>query len=108
MGARRARELIYSAAPFTAQEALDWGMVNRVVPAADLMDTALAAAARIAANAPIAVRQAKRAIQVGSETDLKTGLAIEIEAYNRAAVTADRLEGVAAFNEKRPARFQGA
>lgn len=107
VGARRAKELIYTAAPFTAEEAQSWGMVNAVCPADHLQAAVLELASRIAANAPIAVRQAKRAISSGIETDLKTGLAIEVEAYNRAADSEDRLEGVAAFNEKRPANFTG-
>jgi len=106
-GTRRAKELIFSAAPFTAEEALAWGIVNRVCEPGELMAQVLEAAQRICANAPIAVRQAKRAITVGSEVDLKTGLAIEIEAYNRTTGTKDRLEGVAAFNQKRLARFTG-
>jgi enoyl-CoA hydratase/carnithine racemase len=107
VGARRAKELIYRALPFTADEAQRWGMVNQVCAPETLMDTVLEVAASIAANAPIAVRQAKRAISTGIETDLKTGLALEIEAYNRAADTGDRLEGIAAFNEKRKAVFRG-
>ena len=107
VGSRRARELILSAIPFSAAEAFEWGLVNRVTPPDELLPAALATASRIAANAPLAVRQAKRAISVGAETDLKTGLALEIEAYNRAASSDDRREGVAAFNEKRPPRFQG-
>lgn len=107
VGLRRAKELLLSAAPFTAAEAERWGMVNRVVPAEQLQQSALEAAGRIAANAPIAVRQAKRAMTIGAETDLKTGLAMEVEAYNRCVGTADRLEGVLAFNEKRAPRWQG-
>jgi enoyl-CoA hydratase/carnithine racemase len=72
------------------------------------MEGVLAIAAAIAAGGPVAVRQAKRAMTLGIETDLKTGLAIEVEAYNRTIPTSDRREGVAAFNEKRPARFKGA
>ena len=108
VGARRARELIYTAAPFSAAQAMEWGMVNQVLPDAELLPHALATAARIARNGPIAVRQAKRAIQVGADLDLKSGLAVEVEAYNRAAMSADRKEGVAAFNEKRAPDFRGA
>ncbi len=107
VGARRAKELIFTAAAFTAQDAHDWGMVNAVCEPEDLMAKVMEVAGKIAANAPIAVRQAKRAISIGIETDLKTGLAVEVEAYNRAADSEDRLEGVAAFNEKRPPQFQG-
>ena len=107
VGLRRAKELIFSTTPFTAQEAEGWGMVNKVWPAAALMPGVLELARTIAANGPIAVRQAKRAMSLGVETDLKTGLAIEIEAYNRTVPTADRREGVLAFNEKRSPRFTG-
>ncbi len=107
VGTRRARELIFTAAPFTADEALAWGLVNRILPSDELLPAALRTATVIAGNAPIAVRQAKRAIQIGSETELTTGLALEIEAYNRTTSTADRHEGVAAFNEKRPPNFKG-
>ena len=71
------------------------------------MEGVLAIAAAIAAGGPVAVRQAKRAMTLGIETDLKTGLALEVEAYNRTIPTNDRREGVAAFNEKRSARFTG-
>ncbi len=108
VGTRRAKELILTGRPFSAAEAHDWGMVNRVVPLADLEASVLETAAAIAAGGPIAVRQAKRAIGLGSETDLKTGLALEVESYNRTIPTQDRREGVAAFNEKRPAAFRGA
>ncbi|WP_185804568.1 enoyl-CoA hydratase-related protein [Pontivivens nitratireducens] len=107
VGSRRAKELIYSAQPFSAAQAAEWGMVNRVWPQKDLMPGVLALARQIAANGPVAVRQAKRAMTVGIETDLKTGLAIEIEAYNRTVPTSDRREGVRAFNEKRTPQFTG-
>jgi len=108
VGLRRAKELIFSATPFSAAEAAKWGMVNRVWSSEGLIPGVLELARRIAANGPIAVRQAKRAMTMGVETDLKTGLAIEIEAYNRTVPTADRREGVLAFNEKRAPRFTGA
>lgn len=107
IGTRRAKELILSATPFSAQQALEWGMVNQVWPDEGLMNGVLALAGRIARNGPLAVRQAKRAIGLGSETDLKTGLGIEIEAYNRTVPTADRREGVLAFREKRRPEFTG-
>ncbi|MGH7053316.1 MAG: enoyl-CoA hydratase-related protein, partial [Stellaceae bacterium] len=58
-------------------------------------------------NAPIAVRQAKHAIHSGLQMDLASAMMFEIEAYNRMVPTADRREGIAAFNEKRKPRYQG-
>jgi len=107
VGERRAKELILAATPFTAQEALAWGVVNRVCEGAALMDEVLAVAARIAGHAPIAVRQAKHSIHHGLQTDLATGMLFEIEAYQRMVKSRDRVEGVAAFNEKRKPRFEG-
>jgi len=107
MGERRAKELILSCRPFTAAEAMEWGLVNAVYPQGDLMDAALDTARRIAANAPVAVRQAKQAIHRGLSMALRDGLAFEIEAYNRTVPTADRREGVTAFNEKRKPVFEG-
>jgi enoyl-CoA hydratase/carnithine racemase len=77
------------------------------MPAADLQRQARATAERIAANAPISIRQAKQSIGRGLQMSLRDGLAFEIEAYNRTVSTADRTEGVLAFNEKRAPRFEG-
>jgi enoyl-CoA hydratase/carnithine racemase len=107
VGERRAKELILAAKPFTAQQALDWGVVNELHEPEQLMGETLKVAARIAGNAPVAVRQAKHAIHHGLQTDLATGMLLEIEAYQRMIKTRDRVEGVAAFNEKRKPRFEG-
>ncbi len=107
LGERRAKEIILTGLPFTAQEACDWGLVNRVLPQADLLEATLATARRIAGNAPIAVRQAKQSIHRGLQMSLADGLAFEIECYNRMVATQDRHEGVRAFNEKRKPRFRG-
>jgi len=107
VGARRAKELIMTGRPFSAQEALAWGMVNAVHSGEGLMAAALETARAICRSAPVAVRQAKKAIQHGLDVDRRTGLAFEIEAYNRTVVTEDRLEGVRAFAEKRKPRFSG-
>jgi enoyl-CoA hydratase/carnithine racemase len=107
VGMRRAKELIFSATPFSAEQAERWGMVNRVCPDETLLSETLALATRIAANAPLAVIQAKKSINAGAGTDLRTALLIEIEAYNRLVLSEDRHEGVRAFNEKRPADFKG-
>jgi enoyl-CoA hydratase len=106
-GSRRAKEILYTGSPFTAQEGLEWGIVNKVVPQEELLSAALETAARIAGNGPLAVRQAKRSVNLGTGTDLTTALGIEVEAYNRLVPTEDRHEGVLAFNEKRKARFVG-
>jgi enoyl-CoA hydratase/carnithine racemase len=107
VGERRAKELILSGLPFTAVEAETWGLVNRVIEPSDLPETTLAIARRIAANGPIAVRQAKQAIHRGLQMSLWDGLAFEIEAYNRLVPTQDRREGVLAFNERRTPVFRG-
>ena len=106
-GSRRAKEILYTGTPFTATEGLEWGIVNKVVPADELMPAVLATAARMAGNGPLALRQAKRSVNLGMGTDLNTALGIEIEAYNRLVPTEDRHEGVLAFNEKRKANFVG-
>jgi len=106
-GVRRAKEIIFTGEPFTAEQGFEWGIVNRVCDDEMLMQEALATARKIAGNASIAVRQAKKSIGIATQTDLKTGYSFEIEAYNRMVPTEDRLEGVRAFNEKRKPDFKG-
>lgn len=105
-GVRRAKENILTGEPFSAEEAFAWGMVNKVCDDDSLMEEVLATARKIAANGPIATRQAKKSIGVATQVDFKTGYAFEIEAYNRMVPTEDRLEGVRAFNEKRQPVFK--
>jgi len=107
VGERRAKEIILSGKPFSAEEAHRWGMVNAVCEGAELMPRVLEVARTIAGNAPIAVRQAKKAIHFGVQADLTTGLAFEVQAYDRMISTEDRHEGVRAFNEKRKPDFKG-
>lgn len=107
VGVRRAKEIVLTGRPFSAAEAADWGMVNRVLPLPDLMPTALETARAIAANAPIGVRSAKAALDKATELDRATGYDFEIAAYNATIPTQDRLEGVRAFNEKRQPVFKG-
>jgi len=107
LGERRAKELILSARPFSAAEALQWGLVNAVFPADQLLAETLQVAQSIVANAPVAVRQAREAIHRGLQMSIADGLAFEIEAYHRTVPTDDRREGVRAFVEKRKAEFKG-
>jgi enoyl-CoA hydratase len=107
-GERRALELLMSGLPVSAQEALAFGLVNRLCPPDQLVELALERAARIAANAPLSLRALKRVVRSGAAVPLAEAMALELEEYNRLFVTADRREGVSAFNEKRPPRFNGA
>ena len=105
IGAARARELIYTGDVIDAPRALQWGMVNHVVAAPEVLPTALAIARKIADNGPIGVRQAKRAINFNQS--LEEGVRFEAEAYLRVLFSEDRLEGFAAFNERRRAVYKG-
>jgi len=107
VGERRAKELILSGQPFSASKAKEWGLVNDVFPANDVLKKTLEVAHMIASNAPLAVRQAKQAIHKGLQMGLMDELAFEIEAYNRTIPTEDRREGVASFNEQRKTEFKG-
>ena len=108
IGERRAKEFIFSGKSFTATQAAKWGLVNDVFPTADsLHKSVLEIAAKIASNAPVAVRQAKQAVHRGLQMSLSDGMAFEIEAYNRLVSSNDRREGVLAFNDKRDPVFTG-
>ncbi len=107
VGERRAREIIYTGAPFSAQQAEKWGLVNKVIPSESLMSETMLVAERIANNAPISVKQAKKSISVSMQTDRNVGYMYELEAYKQMIPTNDRQEGVAAFNEKRKPKFTG-
>jgi enoyl-CoA hydratase len=102
-----ARELIYSAAMIDAQEALRIGLVNKVFPADQLLAEVKKLAQLIATKGPIAVAQAKRAINEGLDTSLAQGNALEIAAFGQCFGTEDQREGMAAFLAKRPATFTG-
>ena len=106
-GERRAKEIILTGKPFTAEEALQWDIVNALCEPDALMPKALETAALIAGNAPLAVREARRAIHGGLAMSLEAGMRLEIECYNRLVPTEDRREGISAFNEKRKAQFKG-
>ncbi|MCL6598257.1 MAG: enoyl-CoA hydratase/isomerase family protein [Alicyclobacillus macrosporangiidus] len=101
----RALELLMTGDAITAEEAYRYGMVNRVTEPGALIDETLAAAARIADNAPLAVRMAKKAFRMGVDLPLEEGVEWALECYNRTVVHPDREEGVRAFNERRKPRF---
>jgi enoyl-CoA hydratase/carnithine racemase len=107
VGAPFAKEMIFTGRRVPAAEAKAVGLVNHLVAAGQARARALEIAATIAHNGPIAVRQAKKAIAWGAETDLETGMMLAIEAYNLTVHTEDRLEGVRAFNERRTPEFKG-
>lgn len=107
IGYGRAAEAILTGKPFTAEEAHARGLANRLCTPEALMDEALETARTIADNAPLSIRQAKRAMSLGSRMDLRTGMLFEIDAYNRLVPTRDRREGIDAFNEKRRPVFLG-
>jgi enoyl-CoA hydratase len=107
VGERRAVEILVSGRPLTAPEALEAGIVNRVVPGDDLMAVVLETARRIAANAPLSVKALKHVVHEGHSLDLAAAMALELSHYNRLFKTADRREGVASFNDKRTPDFKG-
>jgi len=107
IGRQRAKELIFTARRIGAEDAYRLGLVNRVVDRAALLPTAHELADEILRNSPYAVRQAKWAIDQGTDLAFPDGLEREHEAYMRAIGSEDRREGIAAFNERRRPRFVG-
>lgn len=107
VGAARAAELIFSARRVEAAEARELGLVDQLVEAGRDRDEALALGARIAANSPVGLRAAKRALRLGHGLDLRAGLEVEDAAWRSVAFSGDRAEGVAAFNEKRKPQWPG-
>lgn len=107
IGKGKAKELIFTGRRVNAQEALTLGMINAVCEPAELLEQCRQMAAMICETGPVAIEQAKYAINNGFETDLNTGLAIESNAYWVTIPTEDRLEGLAAFREKRKPVYQG-
>ncbi|GGO35047.1 enoyl-CoA hydratase/isomerase family protein [Streptomyces lasiicapitis] len=107
VGTARAAELIFSARRVEAAEAKELGLVDVVAGAGEDRDEALALAARMAANSPVGLRAAKRALRLGHGLDLRAGLEVEDAAWRSVAFSGDRAEGVAAFNEKRKPEWPG-
>lgn len=107
IGIGQAKRLIYTASRIDAQEALSIGLVEQVVTAEQLHIESLHIAKQIVQNGPIAVRQAKIAINKGMQADLETALEIEHLSYQGTIKTEDRLEGLRAFREKRKPEYKG-
>jgi enoyl-CoA hydratase len=107
VGAARAKELILTGRVLTAEEAGRIGLVSRVVPAGQAVAAADDIAAEIAARGPVAVREAKRLIDLATDVDLTTGLAAELDASDRVFATDDLLEGAQAFFAKREPQYRG-
>jgi len=107
IGLARARELIYLGTMVPAADGLRLGIVDRVVPNERLADEAAAFAAELAKRPPVALRQAKRATRAAVESALQAGLRLEIEAFAATFASEDRVEGLRAFLEKRPAQWKG-
>lgn len=107
VGERRAKEIILTGRPFSAEEACQWGLVNRLCEPDALMDEVMETAQKIASNAPQSIMRAKRSISVATQVDGFNGFQFELEAYNRLVPTEDRREGILAFNEKRKPEYKG-
>jgi enoyl-CoA hydratase len=106
VGQGMAKQLIFTADIIKAEEALRIGLVNSVVEPEALMETTMAMASKIAANAPIAVQLCKTAINRGLQADIDTGLMYEAEAFGACFSTEDQKEGMSAFVEKRDKCFK--
>ena len=107
IGKGRANELIFSAQMIPATKAQDYGLVNKVVPLDQLMETAESLATKIAQQSPTAIRAAIAAVNAGLDPD-KNGYETEIQHFGACFGTPDFTEGTAAFLEKRKAQFKGA
>ena len=106
VGPARAKELIFTGARIDAQRALELGIVSQVVPRPELEGAARALAAEICRSSPIALREAKRAIDSALGVDIDAGIELEHSSWERVIVTEDRAEGIAAFLERRDPRWR--
>ena len=107
VGERKAKELIFSGKTFSAQDALKWGLINAIFVQQKLLEETFKIALQICENAPIAVRESKKAIHTGLQLSLVDGMELELNCYNKTIPTKDRVEGILAFNEKRKPQFEG-
>jgi len=107
IGRSKAKELIFTARRIGADEADRLGLVDRLVAAGEAFPAALGLAREILPNGPAALHLAKQAVDRGLELDLTSGLAFEQVCYAQVLSTEDRLEGLAAFREKRKPHYRG-
>ncbi|MGR3551893.1 enoyl-CoA hydratase/isomerase family protein [Pseudooceanicola sp.] len=107
IGERRAKEMVLAARPIDAEKALEWGLVNKICAEGKLMEEVMEVAEAICANAPLSVKQAKKAMTIARDVDRKTSHRFALEAYHRLILSEDRVEGMLAFNEKRTPVFKG-
>ena len=107
VGAMRAKEIILTGSPFSAQQAYDWGIVNEVFEGDKLMGAVKSVAERIAKNAPISIENALKSINHARFADLNRDYQFELDCYKTTISSKDRREGVSAFNEKRRPNFTG-
>lgn len=107
LGAARAADLIFTGRRVAIGEAQQLGLVDRRVPAGEARGAALELAQQIARNSPVGLRSAKRALRAGWGLDLAAGLEVEDAAWRATAFSADRREGITAFNEKRAPQWPG-
>lgn len=103
----RAKELTFTGETFSAAEAYQWGIVNKLCLAQDLLKEVLITANKISLNAPLAVRLAKQSLIASRHLDLHHGFTYEVSRYQQLLSTLDREEGIRAFNEKRKPNFTG-
>jgi enoyl-CoA hydratase/carnithine racemase len=107
VGERRAKEIMMTGKPFSAQNALAWGVVNELYEPHEVLSKAIETAQLIANNAPMSIVQVKKSVRYGMQMELKTAFRFEVEAYKHLAASQDREEGIKSFNEKRKPVFQG-
>lgn len=107
IGKNLAKELIFTGRRVDAGEARELGIVNHVVPLEQLPEKTLSILDEISKNGPVALKQAKKAINLGAELDLNTAFQLEAECYQMCLTTVDRDEGLKAFKEKRKPVYKG-
>ncbi|MBN1568586.1 MAG: enoyl-CoA hydratase/isomerase family protein [Acidobacteria bacterium] len=107
IGRSRAMHMILTGESVDAGEAFRWGLINRIVPAGELLSAAVEMAREMAENSPVSLSYAKEALWKGMDLTLEQGIRMELDLYLHLFTTSDRTEGIAAYKEKRKPRFEG-